>query len=935
MFDLGEFLFTRIKKLIINIIDNKLEATSLSFLEKRKIKGRVEDSTAEVVGILLPFLKAEHISQEKQERLIDTCIRELTPIAENSSELFKGSLNGQKIFENLYNNQGFPEVIVEEGLNDIYSLLFPRIATLICKMPEAVNDWEKEAWAENFNRFDEIVRQLESVILQVENIAISSDREADSVFTQYKKMLTQKIGIQLDITGLRADQPYSGKFDDYFVLPCIRQEEKEKKERKETPIFLEVNEDYINEFLNFGILSIIKGVPGSGKSTWTKWLQREILKRNIGKIAVRVEFRKLNVSKLPSAYEIIRNSVSLQLTEDLSASRIKKWITSFRIVFILDGFDEIKPDNRDKFIEWIIELESFTAGCPIIITSRPLTTDHLHSVKGDWRYWYIESFNEERIIKYITQWYANFPILTDCDRNIDSKNLAMEWRKDPIIGPLTGNPLLLSTLLLVHHLDGKLPNGRANLYKRYVDGMLGLWEERNKVTATDIKLTPEEKRKVLRGIAIKLFFSDIEAIEEDELNIWLEDFLQENNIKESATDVLSVLRERTGLIIGPGIYTFAHKTIIEFLVAETVLEGVHNDLNGNRIDRYRLLNHIDDDRWNVVIFLWAGLSPAIDVTSFIEYSIDKKNLGLGFGILLDQYDRIAVLDKIKMFTKLSDLAFFIPEGFIIFTPRGCPEKWYPQFGFPLYNLRSISGDIFHNNLANLLQKAIIDNSISWKDFSLVKDDFGWLLVFLFSSTPSHDWETVIKKYKTWIESNTEEINNKINNGKSYYVFPSGYSSFNIVNPSPMTENDWGYFIAERMFGEWRLIQKPDLVPFFYKFKKLFPKFNGFVSLLLITEIVLTDKEFQQEITQNYFIDHFEKVAKIIIDDNFEKLDKQFLKETTNWVIFKNNINYKGDILMMFNIKLQELSKIDTFKDNEALAKLFEIIDNMRQVRKNL
>jgi len=157
VFDLGGFFFTRVYKLIINVVDSKLKETTLSFLEQRKIKRRVEDSTAEVVNILVPFLTAEKISQEKQERLIETCIRELTPIAENSAELFKGSLDGQKIFENLYQNKEFPQVIVEDGLKDIYSLLFPRISTLLCKMPEAVKDWEKEAWSENFNRFDEIV----------------------------------------------------------------------------------------------------------------------------------------------------------------------------------------------------------------------------------------------------------------------------------------------------------------------------------------------------------------------------------------------------------------------------------------------------------------------------------------------------------------------------------------------------------------------------------------------------------------------------------------------------------------------------------------------------------------------------------------------------------------------------------------------------------
>ena len=127
MFDLGKLVFDLVSQLILGIIQDGLKSSTLSFFERRKIERRVEDATAEVVEGIVPFLEQEKISQDKQQRLIETCISELRPLADSPTELFKGSLDGQKIFDNLYHDKELPREIIEDGLKDTYTLLFPRI----------------------------------------------------------------------------------------------------------------------------------------------------------------------------------------------------------------------------------------------------------------------------------------------------------------------------------------------------------------------------------------------------------------------------------------------------------------------------------------------------------------------------------------------------------------------------------------------------------------------------------------------------------------------------------------------------------------------------------------------------------------------------------------------------------------------------------------
>jgi hypothetical protein len=60
-------------------------------------------------------------------------------------------------------------------------------------------------------------------------------------------------------------------------------------------------------------------------------------------------------------------------------------------------------------------------------------------------------------------------------------------------------------------LDGRLPEGRAGLYNRYIRGMLGLWDSRKKVKAAGIRLTREERYQILRSIALHMHLAKKDA----------------------------------------------------------------------------------------------------------------------------------------------------------------------------------------------------------------------------------------------------------------------------------------------------------------------------------------------------------------------------------------------------------------------------------------
>jgi len=224
MVELGKFALDVIINLLSGVIQEGVNYAALPYFERRKIERRIEDAVAEVVEPLMPFLRQEKVPDDKQKRLIQTCVDELRPLTQSSEQLFQGSLDGQKIFEELYADRDLPEVVIEDGLKNLYTLLCPRIATLLCKIPAAVKDWESEAWSENYKRLDEVAFQLSKLFTTVDELAKSPSRHADEMLSLVRRSLVQKVRLELDLTGLRADSPLAGKFDDFFIHPEIREE---------------------------------------------------------------------------------------------------------------------------------------------------------------------------------------------------------------------------------------------------------------------------------------------------------------------------------------------------------------------------------------------------------------------------------------------------------------------------------------------------------------------------------------------------------------------------------------------------------------------------------------------------------------------------------------------------------------------------------------
>jgi hypothetical protein len=709
--DVGALLFELAKKIVFDAISKRVNYAGESFLTKRRIKSRLDDSIAQVVEQLVPFLDNEHISENQRGIIIATCEEELSPLLKKPQEFFAASLDGQKVFDRLYAKGELPRSIREEGLQDLYGLIFPQIANLICAYPVAVEQWKIEGFRDGFRRLDEIADTLGNVAVKIDKIVSQTVDTADLLLSRVRQALVQRVEFQLDLTGLRGERPDAVPLEKCFIVPELVQVLKDMKTGENPGIHIGSEEEMVRTFAASSLRTFVLGSPGSGKSTWSRWLQRTVLTTGAASLAILVRLRELTkLNQLPSHQELVREAAGIHLREEIHADSIREWCELGKITFILDGFDEVPSNHRDAILSWIKELDTAVGRAGLIVTSRPLTSDHLNRLKLTDQSWELLPFDEPRVIDYIGRWYANAPVLTGKPRDVDAGVLAASWLRDPVLRPLVGNPLMLTTLLMVHHMDGRLPGGRSRLYQRYIDGMTGLWNSRWGIPAA-IDLSSDLKKKILTKLALKLHCEQVEHLDDSEMRTFLDKVLPDLACGHLSSIVLDHLRERTGLLVGPGIWSFIHKSVSEFLVAVAIEDGDEVD-GGQKLDRLRLFKERHDDRWNTVLFFWAGLTTPGNLQSFIEQvaaeESDEDSM-LALGLMVDQLQPHRLSEPWRSTQLLNLLKRGFGESIVdsTYVWGAVPKSWSASYPYYSRAIRGIEPILFIVALSRCLRSSTL------------------------------------------------------------------------------------------------------------------------------------------------------------------------------------------------------------------------------------
>ena len=344
-----------------------------------------------------------------------------------------------------------------------------------------------------------------------------------------------------------------------------------------------------------GIVNII-GIAGQGKSTILRKLFCEEIKES-NRMPFFIELRRVDDSDLISYLGGILKSCNVTSTDE----GLKILLQSKKIVLMLDGFDEVKYEQRVKMLNSIRSLYN-QFNVAIIVTTRPNTEIcHESLVKN----LYIKNLD-------ITDKIGILNTLSHGDRvtsdDLSFKVLANLLCDNKELEGTVCNPILVTLLYYCYPYMNDIPSNIVQFYRSLFDTLYARHDK--------IKTYIREKKSVITGENAKLCFSAIcfhSLMDEnfelygEVLHRYAEDAIEtEGYSKEHATDFLTDIIDITCLIQpeGNNRFVFLHKSVQEFYAAFAVANlsfELKKDIYQNLLDVIKSSEQLD----NFMFFLYS------------------------------------------------------------------------------------------------------------------------------------------------------------------------------------------------------------------------------------------------------------------------------------------------------------------------------------------
>ena len=352
---------------------------------------------------------------------------------------------------------------------------------------------------------------------------------------------------------------------------------------------------------------MVRGGPGSGKTTFLKKMGLEALKSHRGKlkhpcIPVFIELKHFDpdADALEKIIEAEFRVCGIPEAEQFTAKALERG----KLLILLDGLDEAPMSRLDKALIQIRNFvrryhkNRFIASCRLAAEY----SSFLNFTEVE-----IAAFDDAQIVQFLRNWFHS---------TLDEKSKTVQkfceiLHNSTTSGPqeLTHNPLLLTLLCFIYDTSQNLPRNRAILCEESLDLFMNKWLLEKRVQRNPIyqDLNLPIEKAMLSELAYqgfeanRLFFSKEEVVDK------IKTFLQENLNAPASLDgegVLKAIEIQQGILVEPtqNVYSFSHLTFQEYLTAQYI-DDHHQVAN-------HVANHLLDQRWRDVFLLVAGLMRA-------------------------------------------------------------------------------------------------------------------------------------------------------------------------------------------------------------------------------------------------------------------------------------------------------------------------------------
>ncbi len=339
----------------------------------------------------------------------------------------------------------------------------------------------------------------------------------------------------------------------------------------------------------------------------------------------------LDLDKYPGEEQkqVLSDAILEKVVADITASKagdsipiLQEAFENGKILLVFDGLDEVPQDLRGRVRQAVGALIQLQKIERVIITSRSRSYTG-QAVFQNFQSVTIAPFNDKKISGFAHAWYNERYHLGRINA-AESKKRADDLARTaatPEMKKMAGNPMMLTSIAIIHQKDIGLPNERVRLYSLLVEVLVSRWQKHktgegefapspalSKFLKDDDRLRPtleilayETHRAIKKAGKNKTEEADLSR--GDALTL-LEQKQYLGSV-DLASEFLDYVDQRSGLLVGrggdlehPTSYSFPHRTIQEYLA------GCY--LIGSRDRGREYFKHAaEGDFWSLAVLMGA------------------------------------------------------------------------------------------------------------------------------------------------------------------------------------------------------------------------------------------------------------------------------------------------------------------------------------------
>lgn len=285
-------------------------------------------------------------------------------------------------------------------------------------------------------------------------------------------------------------------------------------------------------------------------------------------------------------------------------------LSSSRCLLALDGFDEVPDElSRRRVVELAHDLaaDAKLGRNRLILSSRVAAYGGSTHLGGNFQTMWVQSLNPAERADQVRRWVAGIPPQIRPDLKAD--DILRPILPDSPLDQLAVTPMIVTALCVVYFYDHKLPEQRAQLYRRCVDIMLGekLKFDEPGQSLADLGGKPDFKRQLLARLAFEMHWAKKDGVDKEQAGQWLKEgfksVAEAERENQAKTFLDTITRRGTLLQERAGLFSFGrqHQTFREFLAGYHLILGLRPK---EREPRWPQL--IRADWWREPIRLAAG-----------------------------------------------------------------------------------------------------------------------------------------------------------------------------------------------------------------------------------------------------------------------------------------------------------------------------------------